>query len=222
MSAALAARSAPAAVPEGGPPPPECAAGSAAAAPPVLSLRQVIFDPAGCLSVPLVAVGGCVVVLDLEAGRLDLSADGAKLIVSLARLDRASADGLRRRGAGGRRRPRAQGEAAHLPGGARGQQRAGGVMAQPSSSSLEGGKTHSHNESSIPQKIWEKMGKQLHIHTNVQSPARISRVRPGGASRPARARSARQGGGVPSAAPGRLRGPRRRCRRTAYLLRCCI
>ena len=58
--------------------------------PPMLSLRQVIFDPASYLNAPLVAVSGSVVVLDLEMARMDVSSDGAKLIVNLAKLDQSS------------------------------------------------------------------------------------------------------------------------------------
>ena len=65
----------------------ECAAGHTA---PLLSLRQVLFDPASAMASPAICVPGTIVVLDLEASRLDVSCEGAKLIVALDKLDKAS------------------------------------------------------------------------------------------------------------------------------------
>ena len=65
---------------------------------PTLSLRELLFDPARFLPLPAVCVTGTVVVLDQQPAeghfRMDISADGAKLIVNLEFLDNASFERL--------------------------------------------------------------------------------------------------------------------------------
>ena len=54
--------------------------------PEVLTLQEVIFEPAKYLDGPEVAVLGTCVLLDHELGRIDLSHRGAKLIVHIGKL----------------------------------------------------------------------------------------------------------------------------------------
>jgi hypothetical protein len=69
-----------------------------APAPPTLSLRQLIFDPGQFVALPAVCVAGDIVVLDQQPAeghfRMDISADGAKLICNLEYLDKASFERL--------------------------------------------------------------------------------------------------------------------------------
>eukprot|EP00419_Tripos_fusus_P019032 CAMPEP_0172743440 /NCGR_PEP_ID=MMETSP1074-20121228/132255_1 /TAXON_ID=2916 /ORGANISM="Ceratium fusus, Strain PA161109" /LENGTH=180 /DNA_ID=CAMNT_0013574165 /DNA_START=167 /DNA_END=709 /DNA_ORIENTATION=+ len=60
-----------------------------------LTLQQVIFNPGQFLRGPDVTVSGTVVVLDLDIQRMDISLDGAKLIVQLSNLDQASFERLK-------------------------------------------------------------------------------------------------------------------------------
>ena len=54
----------------------------------ILSIRQVLFNPGPLLeSAADVTVVGTVVVLDTELGRVDLSHDGAKLIIHIGHID---------------------------------------------------------------------------------------------------------------------------------------
>ena len=55
--------------------------------PPLVSLRAALFDPAQYLPMACIAVMGVAVVLDIEAERMDISYDGAKLIVHLGQVD---------------------------------------------------------------------------------------------------------------------------------------
>ena len=60
------------------------------ASPPLLSLQSVLFDPAPHLmSGQTISVVGSITVLDLELGRIDLSKDGAKMIVRIDEVDRS-------------------------------------------------------------------------------------------------------------------------------------
>ena len=62
-------------------------------APMPISLRELLFDPARFFSADVV-VTGTIVVLDLDMDRMDLSCDGAKLIVHIGKVDRQSSTAL--------------------------------------------------------------------------------------------------------------------------------
>ena len=63
--------------------------------PPPVTPKQVIFDPASFFKRSDTTVTGTVVLLDTELGRMDVSGDGAKLIVQIAALDPQSVSILR-------------------------------------------------------------------------------------------------------------------------------
>lgn len=69
------------------------AAAAAPAPPTAASVRQVLFDPARFFTRDAV-VTGTIVVLDLKLGRLDLAADGAKMIVHIGAIDEQSSEAL--------------------------------------------------------------------------------------------------------------------------------
>lgn len=59
--------------------------------PPPLSIRDVIFAPAEYFK-QIVSIGGTIVLLDVDLGRMDISSGGAKIMVDISQIEKHSLD----------------------------------------------------------------------------------------------------------------------------------